>query len=234
MHNDDARIIVALDVPDQVSAESLLRSFGRRQPFVKVGMQLFYATGPKWVHQLKARGYSVFLDLKLHDIPQTVFLAAQRLARLDVEFLTVHIAGGQEMCRAAVAGVKSVQRPLKTKIVGITQLTSTDERVLNDEIGISGSVKACVDRYARLGKAVGLAGVVCSGWEVAHIKKTLGKRFLTITPGIRLSSDDRGDQKRVMTPKEALAQGADYLVIGRSITQAEDPASVYQTLVDTL
>lgn len=230
----DERLIVALDVPNQDAAETLLSAFGEIRPFVKVGMQLFYATGPRWVRQLKERGYAVFLDLKLHDIPQTVYLAAQNLARLEVDIITVHIAGGREMLRAAVAGTESVQSPRTTKILGITQLTSTDERVLNEEIGISGTVAASVDHYARLGKETGLDGVVCSGWEATHIKQQLGQDFLAVTPGIRLSDDDHGDQKRVMLPEKAIQQGADYLVIGRPITREADPGFAYKQLCDRL
>lgn len=231
MFND--RIIVALDVPNEGEAEALLRAFGIIKPFVKVGMQLFYATGPKWVRQLKERGYPVFLDLKLHDIPQTVFSAAQSVGRLEVDLLTVHIAGGREMLRQAIEGVKSVQKSRTTKVIGITQLTSTDERILNEEIGIQGTVAASVAHYAKLGKEAGLDGVVCSGWEARHIKQAFGESFLAVTPGIRLT-DDVGDQKRVMTPQAALAEGADYLVIGRPITRADAPANVYRQIIDSL
>lgn len=231
---DDRRIIVALDVPNEDRAESLLRAFGDMKPFVKVGMQLFYATGPQWVRQLKERGYAVFLDLKLHDIPQTVFYAAQSVARLEIDLLTVHIAGGQEMLRQAIAGVESVQKSRTTKVVGITQLTSTDERILNEEIGIQGTVAASVAHYAKLGKESGLDGVVCSGWEARHIKQTFGENFLAVTPGIRLTDDAQGDQRRIMTPQAALAEGADYLVIGRSITRADNPADVYRKIAGTL
>lgn len=226
----DKRLIVALDVPDQKSAETLLSTFGEVKPFVKVGMQLFYATGPEWVRHLKSSGYAVFLDLKLHDIPQTVYLAAQNLGQLGVDMITVHIAGGLEMLRAAVSGVHSVQTEAFTKIVGITQLTSTDRDVLNDEIGIPGTVEASVAHYAGLGKTAGLDGVVCSGWEAATMKRRFGDHFLTVTPGIRLTENAHGDQKRVMTPDEAIRQGADYLVIGRPITQAEKPVDVYEKI----
>lgn len=233
MH-EDKRIIVALDVQNQDEAETLLHAFGSIKPFVKVGMQLFYATGPRWVRQLKLHGYPVFLDLKLHDIPQTVYLAAQNLARLEVDMVTVHIAGGREMLQAAVAGIQSVQSVRTTKILGITQLTSTDKRILNEEIGIPGTVEDSVAHYAGLGKDAGLDGVVCSGWEAAHIKQQFGDAFLAVTPGIRLPHDEQGDQKRVMTPEAAIGRGADYLVIGRSITRADDPAIVYQTCVKSL
>lgn len=231
---DERCIIVALDVPNEDEAEALLRTFGDVKPFVKVGMQLFYATGPTWVRQLKERGYAVFLDLKLHDIPQTVFSAAQSVGRLEVDLLTVHIAGGQEMLRQAVAGIKSVQQSHTTKVIGITQLTSTDERMLNEEIGIQGTVAASVAHYANLGKRAGLDGVVCSGWEAKHIKQTFGEQFLAVTPGIRLPDDAEGDQRRVMTPQMARAEGADYLVIGRPITRADDPVTVYRKIIDSL
>lgn len=226
----DERIIVALDVTDREAAETLLQSFGEIKPYVKVGMPLFYATGPEWIHQLKALGYAVFLDLKLHDIPQTVYHAAQSLARLEVDLMTVHAAGGEEMLGAAVAGIDSVQSRRMTKVVGVTVLTSTEQRMLNDEIGISGTVEDCVLRYAELGRKAGLDGVVSSGWETAKIKKRFGHDFLAVTPGIRLSGDPRGDQKRVMTPLEAIHRGADYLVVGRSITQAERPVEAYRKI----
>lgn len=230
----DERLIVALDVPDQDAAEKLLHSFGEIKPFVKVGMQLFYAAGPRWVRKLKSHGYAVFLDLKLHDIPQTVYLAAQNLGRLEVDMMTVHIAGGLDMLRSAVSGIESVQPQPFTKIVGITQLTSTDQRMLNGEIGIPGTVGESVTHYAGLGQEAGLSGVVCSGWEAAELKRRFGSDFLAVTPGIRLSADARGDQKRVMTPDKAIRQGADYLVVGRPITQADKPPQVYEKICDTI
>lgn len=232
MRND--RLIVALDVPDADAAGTLLGSFGDIKPFVKVGMQLFYAAGPEWVCALKERGHRVFLDLKLHDIPQTVFLAAQCLGQLGADFLTVHIAGGREMLRAAVDGLASVQSRRTTKVLGITQLTSTDDRMLNEEIGVPGTVAQAVARYAAIGKEAGLDGIVCSGWEAGPIKKQFGNAFLTVIPGIRPAGADSGDQKRVTTPEAALAQGADYLVVGRPITRAEHPVAVYRKIAETI
>lgn len=230
----DEQLIVALDVSDPVAAENMLQSFGSVKPFVKVGMQLYYAAGPDWVRKLKSRGHQVFLDLKLHDIPRTVYLAAQNLGRLNVDLLTVHIAGGVEMLQAAVAGVGSVQTEVTTKIVGITQLTSTDRQILNEQIGIPGTVAQCVIHYARLGREAGLDGVVCSGWEAADIKQRFGRDFLAVTPGIRLPVDESGDQKRVMTPEQAIREGADYLVVGRPITRAKRPADAYDQLCSLL
>ncbi|WP_054951569.1 orotidine-5'-phosphate decarboxylase [Numidum massiliense] len=231
----DRRIIVALDVPDERAAEQLLAKFGDNKPFVKVGMQLFYAAGPSFVHKLKAHGYPVFLDLKLHDIPQTVYLAAQSLARLNVDLTTVHIAGGTEMLRAAVAGVRDIQTEKQaTKVIGVTQLTSTNEHVLNEQIGIAGTVAQSVSHYAELAQGAGLNGVVCSGWEVEQLKRGAREDFLAVTPGIRLPEHAHGDQKRVMSPQEAVRRGADYLVIGRSITHADDPRAVYERIGQAL
>lgn len=224
------RIIVALDVPDRAQAKRLLREMGDVKPYIKVGMQLFYAAGPDFVRQLKAEGYAVFLDLKLHDIPQTVYSAAQSIGRLGVDMTTVHIAGGEEMLHAAVDGIRSVQGESDTRVVGITQLTSTDQHVLNNEIGIPGTVEQTVIRYTKRAKRVGLDGVVCSGWEAALIKREAGADFLAVTPGIRLSNQSHGDQKRVMTPEEAIQCGADYLVMGRPITKSENPGQTYARL----
>lgn len=232
MTEKNKKIIVALDVPGEAAAEELLKKMGRVKPYVKVGMQLFYASGPGYVRTLKERGYPVFLDLKLHDIPQTVNRAAEALARLEIDMMTVHIAGGLRMLQAAVEGVVRVQNDRVTKIVGITQLTSTDQHVLNEQIGISGTVNRCVVRYAKLAREAEIDGVVCSGWEVSDIKAHCGRDFLAVTPGIRLPGGARGDQRRVMTPTEAVRCGADYLVIGRPIVQAEDPLAVYERILD--
>lgn len=232
------RVMVALDYPDAAAAEALVLSLEGIPCFMKVGMQLFYAAGPSFVADLKARGYKVFLDLKMHDIPNTVKGGANSIAKLGVDVFNVHAAGGLAMMNAAMEGVESalqadakLQRPL---VIAVTQLTSTSQAVLNDEIGIGGSVADAVVRYAKLAKEAGLGGVVASPQEVRSIKSACGVSFRTITPGIRPAGADIGDQSRIMTPREALAQGTDYMVIGRPITAAADPRQALESIIEEL
>ncbi|MFC4808320.1 orotidine-5'-phosphate decarboxylase [Paenibacillus sp. GCM10023250] len=232
------RVMVALDYPDAASAEALVRSLEGIPCYMKVGMQLFYAAGPGFVTELKTRGYKVFLDLKMHDIPNTVRGGANSIAKLGVDMFNVHAAGGTAMMSAAMEGVEAavaaepgLRRPL---VIAVTQLTSTSQAVLNDEIGIGGSVADAVVRYARLALDAGLGGVVASPREVRLIKEACGPSFRTITPGIRPAGADIGDQSRVMTPRDALAQGTDYMVIGRPITAAPSPREALETIIEEL
>ena len=241
MQEAAAKVMVALDKPDAEAALRLASQLQGAGCWMKVGMELFYAAGPGVVRELKSRGFRVFLDLKLHDIPNTVRGGARSIARLGVDLFNVHAAGGTAMMAAALEGVRdaieagdaavpgpAVQAPL---VIAVTQLTSTSQRVLNDEIGIAGSVEDAVIRYARQAKAAGLQGVVASPLEVGAIKAACGADFLTVTPGIRPRGADIGDQSRVRTPKEAVQDGTDYLVIGRPITAAADPSQALQTIL---
>ncbi|NBD22765.1 orotidine-5'-phosphate decarboxylase [Paenibacillus sp. T1] len=232
------RVMVALDYPNAAAAEALVRSLEGIPCFMKVGMQLFYAAGPGFVADLKARGYKVFLDLKMHDIPNTVKGGANSIAKLGVDVFNVHAAGGSAMMRAAMEGVEQalsgnagLRRPL---VIAVTQLTSTSQTVLNDEIGIGGSVADAVVRYAKLAQEAGLGGVVASPQEVQLIKSACGASFQTITPGIRPAGADIGDQSRIMTPRQALEQGTDYMVIGRPITGAPDPRQALESIIEEL
>ena len=232
------RVMVALDYPDAAAAEALVRSLEGIPCYLKVGMQLFYAAGPAFVASLKERGYKVFLDLKMHDIPNTVKGGSNSITKLGVDVFNVHAAGGLKMMEAAREGVEaalsgdsSLKRPL---IIAVTQLTSTSQSVLNDEIGIGGTVEDAVIRYAKLAKQAGLGGVVASPQEVQMIKAACGLEFKTITPGIRPAGADVNDQTRIMTPREALEQGTDYMVIGRPITAAADPRAALQSIIKEL
>lgn len=226
-----SQVIIALDFPTVDQAETFLRSFsGHKKPFIKIGYQLFYQVGPDWIAQRKAEGYPVFLDLKLHDIPQTVAGAVQSLARLEVDLLTLHAAGGSAMIEAA----KNAAADTQTKLLAVTQLTSTDQQMLNEELTIAGSVADSVIHLSRLAYAAGADGVICAGQEAAQIKQATSPDFLAVTPGIRPSGSLSHDQKRIVTPAQAVSQGADYLVIGRPITRAEDPLAVYQQVINEI
>lgn len=230
------RIMVALDYANAEGAEGLLKQLEGIPCYVKVGMQLFYAAGPGFVASLKDRGYKVFLDVKMHDIPNTVKGGAESVTRLGVDVFNVHAAGGKQMMEAALEGVDKglavgASRPI---VIGVTQLTSTSVQVLNDEIGLTGSVEQAVIRYARLAHAAGLQGVVASPLEVTAIKAACGDGFVTVTPGIRPAGADVGDQSRIMTPAEAFAQGTDYVVIGRPITGAADPRAAIEAIIDSI
>lgn len=224
-------LIVALDFPSAREAMAFVDQLPNEQLFVKVGMQLFYAAGPELILELRERGIHVFVDLKLHDIPNTVKGGAASLAQLGVDILTVHCAGGRAMLEAAREGVEQgsiTQRPL---IVGVTHLTSTSQTTLNEQIGISGSLDQAVLHYAELAAQSGLDGVVCAAPEVPNLKERFGSAFVTVTPGIRPKGSPSHDQARVATPAEAIRQGSDYLVVGRALTQADDPSAVYGTLL---
>jgi len=230
-----SKIMVALDKPDAQAALAVADRLQGAGCWVKVGMELFYAAGPSVVKDLKSRGLRVFLDLKMHDIPNTVRGGARSIARLGVDLFNVHGAGGSAMMSAAAEGVREAvdsgdaeRAPI---VIAVTQLTSTNERVLNAEIGIPGKLEDAVIHYARLAQAAGLQGVVASPLEVEAIKKACGAGFITVTPGIRPTGADVGDQSRVTTPRDAVAIGTDYLVIGRPITGAEDPAEALNRIL---
>ncbi|KAF0995727.1 orotidine-5'-phosphate decarboxylase [Geobacillus sp. TFV-3] len=224
--------IVALDFPSKREVEAFLRPFAGTPLFVKVGMELYYQEGPGIVAFLKEQEHAVFLDLKLHDIPNTVKKAMKGLARVGADLVNVHAAGGRRMMEAALEGLDAgtpsgMRRPL---CIAVTQLTSTDERMVRDELWISRPLADTVAHYAALAKESGLDGVVCSAKEAALIKERCGASFLAVTPGIRFADDAAHDQVRVVTPGLARELGADYIVVGRSITRAADPLEAYNRL----
>ena len=223
-------VIVACDFPSMGETLAFLEKLGSARPFVKIGMELFYAEGPQIVRALKARGHKVFLDLKLHDIPNTVKKAMAVLSGLGADIVNVHAAGTKAMMAAALEGLT---RPdgSRSLLIAVTQLTSTDEETMQKELLISESMPETVMHYARNARDAGLDGVVCSPLEAAKVHAVCGERFLTVTPGVRFAEGDRGDQKRVMTPSEAKKIGSDYIVVGRPITAAADPAAAYERCV---
>lgn len=223
-------VIIACDFSNAEETLSFLDCFEAERPFVKIGMELFYAEGPEIVRQLKARGHRIFLDLKLHDIPNTVKKAMSVLSRLDVDIVNLHAAGTSAMMRAALEGLTRPDgsRPL---LIAVTQLTSTDEATMRRELLIGRPMDEVVMAYARNAAAAGLDGVVCSPLEAAAVHESCGKDFLTVTPGVRFAEGDAGDQKRVTTPARAKELGADYIVVGRPITKAEDPVAAYRRCV---
>ena len=228
---DSRRVIVALDFPD---AGAALAAAGRLDPAlcrVKVGKELFVSAGPAIVGQLHERGFEVFLDLKFHDIPNTVAGACRAAARLGVWMLNMHASGGSAMMRAAREAVAAFPRP--PLLIGVTVLTSLSDAELG-EVGFAGSAADNVARLARLAASSGLDGVVCSAEEAAMLRESLGAGFVTVTPGIRLAGGAKGDQSRVVTPEDAVRLGAHYLVIGRPVTQAADPAATLQSIVRSL
>ncbi len=219
--------IIALDFPSAAEAYDFLGQFSGRKPYVKVGMELYYSEGPSIVRELKKRGHKVFLDLKLHDIPNTVQSAMRVLSALDVDMVNLHAAGGMAMMRAAVAGLTRADgtRPL---LLAVTQLTSTSESALHDELLIPSTMEETVRRYARNARDAGLDGVVCSPLETGAVKAACGADFLAVTPGIRFADSASDDQARVMTPAKARENGSDYIVVGRPITRAADPVAAYE------
>jgi orotidine-5'-phosphate decarboxylase len=224
-------VIVALDVSGKDELSRLLEPLKDIENlYVKVGMELFYQEGPDLVKKLKSEGHRIFLDLKLHDIPTTVYKAMRGLARLNVDMVNVHAAGGSLMMSRAAEGLEEGvlsghERPL---CLAVTQLTSTDQEMLNNEMLIQGSMDDAISTYARTAYKAGLDGVVCSPWEAAMIKEATHQGFLTVTPGIRLLNDASDDQKRVATPAKAKELGADYIVVGRSITANQNVKEAYQ------
>ncbi len=224
-------VIIALDFPTREETLTFLDRFpGGEKPFVKIGMELYYAEGPSIVREIKARGHRIFLDLKLHDIPNTVKRAMSVLSGLDVDMVNLHAAGGSSMMKAALEGLARPDgsRPL---LIAVTQLTSTGADTLKNELLIDTPMAETVLSYAKNAAASGLDGVVCSPLEAALIKERCGKDFCTVTPGVRFAGGDAGDQKRVMTPEKAGQSGCDYVVMGRPITQAADPVEAYRRAV---
>lgn len=223
-------VIVALDFPGEKEVMSFLDLFQEEKPYVKVGMELFYALGPDIVRQIKARGHRIFLDLKLHDIPNTVQSAMAVLSGLQVDMVNLHAAGGSKMMTAALQGLTRPDgtRPL---LIAVTQLTSTDQERMERELLIHAPLEEVVLSYAANAAAAGLDGVVCSPLEAGAIHRRCGASFLTVTPGVRFAGGDAGDQKRVTTPAKARELGSDYIVVGRPITQAEDPVAAYRRCV---
>lgn len=224
-------VIIALDFPTRQETLDFLGRFpDGEKPFVKIGMELYYAEGPQIVREIKARGHKIFLDLKLHDIPNTVKRAMAVLSGLDADMVNLHAAGTSAMMKAALEGLTRPDgsRPL---LIAVTQLTSTDPETLKKELLINESMADTVLSYAHNAAASGLDGVVCSPLEAALVKERCGQEFCTVTPGVRFAGGDVGDQKRVMTPEKAGQNGCDYIVMGRPITQAEDPVAAYRRAV---
>ena len=224
-------VIIACDFSSQEQLLTFLDKFeGVEKPYLKVGMELFYATGAEIIKEIKRRGHKIFLDLKLHDIPNTVKKAMSVLSSLDVDMVNLHAGGGSVMMKYALEGLTRPDgtRPL---LIAVTQLTSTNQQLMTDELLIDKPLDEVVMSYAKNTKDSGLDGVVCSPLEAGKVKEVCGKEFLTITPGIRLAGDAVGDQKRVTTPALAKELGSDYIVVGRSITGAEDPVKAYRQCV---
>ena len=221
-------VIIACDFPDRESTLAFLDRFqGSRKPFVKIGMELFYGAGPDIVREIKARGHRIFLDLKLHDIPNTVRKAMKVLSALDVDMVNVHAAGTVAMMKAALEGLTRADgtRPL---LIAVTQLTSTSEETMQKELLIGASINDTIVRYAQNAREAGLDGVVCSPLEAAMVKEACGEAFLAVTPGIRFADAAADDQVRITTPARAREIGSDYIVVGRPITAAEDPVAAYE------
>lgn len=220
-------VIIACDFPGAKETFRFLDLFTQEKPFLKIGMELFYAEGPSIVKEIKRRGHRIFLDLKLHDIPNTVKKAMSVLARLDVDMTNVHAAGTIEMMRAALEGLTRPDgtRPL---LIAVTQLTSTSEERMQRELLIQAPINDTIVQYARNAKEAGLDGVVCSPLEAGKIHEACSGSFVTVTPGIRFADAKTDDQVRITTPEKARAIGSDYIVVGRPITQAADPVAAYQ------
>ena len=223
-------VIIACDFPTAKETFAFLDRFTEEKPFVKIGMELFYGEGPEIVRQIKARGHKIFLDLKLHDIPNTVKRAMAVLSNLDVDLCNLHAAGGFDMMRAAIEGLT---RPNGTRpaLIAVTQLTSIDQARLTDELLIDRPLPEVVALYAANAKAAGLDGVVCSPLEAGTVHAACGANFLTVTPGVRFSDGAVGDQKRVTTPERAKELGSDLIVVGRPITADPDPVAAYRRCV---
>ena len=223
-------VIIACDFAGAKETFDFLDLFKEEKPFVKIGMELFYAEGPSIVREIKARGHKIFLDLKLHDIPNTVKKAMAVLSRLDVDITNVHAGGTIRMMQAAIEGLTRPDgtRPL---LIAVTQLTSTDQESMESDLLIKEPIDRVVMHYAENAKNAGLDGVVCSPLEAAKVHEVCGADFLTVTPGVRFAEGDTGDQKRVMTPAAAKEIGSDYIVVGRPITAAADPVAAYRRCV---
>ncbi|MBQ9037446.1 MAG: orotidine-5'-phosphate decarboxylase [Erysipelotrichaceae bacterium] len=223
-------VIIACDFSSKEQVFSFLDQFKDYKPFVKIGMELFYAEGPGIVREIKARGHKIFLDLKLHDIPNTVEKAMRVLSNLDVDMVNCHAAGTTAMLQGALKGLtrEDGTRPL---LIAVTQLTSTDQESMERDLLIEKPINEVVMHYAKVAKDAGLDGVVCSPLESEKVHEVCGQEFVTVTPGVRFADGDKGDQKRVMTPHQAKLIGSDYIVVGRPITKADDPVAAYERCV---
>ncbi|MBR5322147.1 MAG: orotidine-5'-phosphate decarboxylase [Clostridia bacterium] len=223
-------VIIACDFSTKKAVMDFLDKFKEEKPFVKIGMELYYAEGPEIVREIKARGHKIFLDLKLHDIPNTVKKSMSVLSRLDVDMTNLHAAGTIAMMEAAIEGLtrEDGTRPM---LIAVTQLTSTSEDRMKNELLINAPIDETVMHYAKNAKIAGLDGVVCSPLEAGKVHDTCGKDFVTVTPGVRFADGEVGDQVRVMTPEQAKKIGSDYIVVGRPITAAEDPVAAYRRCV---
>lgn len=223
-------VIVALDFSGREQVFAFLDQFTGKKPFVKIGMELYYAEGPAIVREIKERGHKVFLDLKLHDIPNTVKKAMRVLSNLDVDICNLHAAGTTAMMQAAVEGLtrEDGSRPL---LIAVTQLTSTDQQSMEQDLLIREPIDRVVMHYAETAQKAGLDGIVCSPLEAGKVHEVCGTEFLTVTPGVRFADGEVGDQKRVMTPAQAKEIGSDYIVVGRPITAAADPVAAYARCV---
>ncbi len=223
-------VIVACDFSSAEDCFRFLDRFSEEKPFVKIGMELYYAEGPAIVREIKRRGHKIFLDLKLHDIPNTVRKAMAVLSHLDADIVNLHAAGGSNMMKAAIEGLTRPDgsRPL---LIAVTQLTSTDQSIMESELLIEKPLEDVVIAYAQNAASSGLDGVVCSPLEAGRVHDACGAGFLTVTPGVRFADGSAGDQKRVTTPRKARELGADYIVVGRPITQADDPTAAYRKCV---
>ena len=224
-------VIIACDFASAEDTFKFLDKFEGKKPFVKIGMELYYAEGPSIVREIKKRGHKIFLDLKLHDIPNTVKKSMAVLSRLDVDMTNLHASGTIPMMQAAIEGLTKPDgtRPI---LIAVTQLTSTDEETMKRDLLINEPIADVVMHYAKNAKAAGLDGVVCSPLEAGGVHDACGKDFVTVTPGVRFADGDVGDQKRVMTPAEAKRIGSDYIVVGRPITAAQDPVAAYERCVN--
>ena len=220
-------VIIACDFADAAQTWAFLNRFEKEKPFVKIGMELFYSEGPDMVRAIHEKGYRVFLDLKLHDIPNTVRKAMASLSRLDVDMVNLHAAGGIDMMKAALEGLT---RPdgTRARLIAVTQLTSTSQQVMEQELLIRGNLADVVMHYAKNARTAGLDGVVCSPLESQTVHAACGNDFMTVTPGVRFAGGEKGDQVRVTTPGMAGQLGADFLVMGRPITAAADPVEAYR------
>lgn len=224
-------VIIACDFPDKASTLQFLSQYTDVKPFVKIGMELFYGEGPDIVREIKANGHQVFLDLKLHDIPNTVHRAMKNLAKLNIDMTNLHAAGGSKMMQGALEGLEegaAGQRPI---LIAVTQLTSTSQEIMENELLIQGKIQDVVASYASTAQKAGLDGIVCSPLETTFTKQRCGSSFITVTPGIRYPDGEMGDQSRVTSPSDAAKLGSDYIVVGRPITAAADPVSAYKKVV---
>lgn len=223
-------VIIACDFSSKEEVFAFLDKFENEKPFVKIGMELFYAAGPEIVKEIKKRGHKIFLDLKLHDIPNTVMKAMRVLSNLDVDMCNLHAAGTEAMMEAALKGLtrEDGSRPI---LIAVTQLTSTSEERMRNELLIDAPIERVVLHYAMNAQKAGLDGVVCSPLEAKTVHEICGRSFVTVTPGVRFADGEIGDQVRVMTPAQAKEIGSDYIVVGRPITQADDPVAAYRRCV---